>query len=84
MEELGIAVPKTHVLVLLLTELVPHHPTLRSLRRGLLFLTVFAVDPRYPGKSAIKRQAVSALRWADRVRTQARMLLGIRERRRKK
>ena len=34
--------------------------------------------------SSNKRQAVAALRWADRVRTQARTLLGIRERRRKK
>jgi hypothetical protein len=55
MEELGLPVPKTHVLDLLLTALVPHHPTLRSLRRGLLFLSLFAVDTRYPGNSASKR-----------------------------
>jgi hypothetical protein len=84
MEELGLAVPKIHYLVQLLATLLPHHPTLRSLRRGLLFLTVFAVDTRYPGKNASKRQAVAALRWADRVRTPARVLLGIRERRRAK
>ena len=77
MEDLGLPVPKTHYLDLLLTALVPHHPTLRSLRRGLLFLTVFAVDTRYPGSNASKRQAVAALRWADRVRKQARALLGI-------
>src|SRR5712692_8540759 len=55
MEELGLLVPKTHYLALLLTALLPHHPTLRPLRRGLLFLSVFAVDPRYPGKIASKR-----------------------------
>jgi HEPN domain-containing protein len=84
MEELGLPVPKTHVLDLLLTALVPHHPTLQSLRRGLLFLSLFAVDTRYPGKSASKRQAVAALRWADRVRTPARALLGIHKLRRTK
>ena len=84
MEELGLPVPKTHDLDTLLTALVSSYSTLRSLRRGLLFLSDFAVDPRYSGKSASKRQAVAALRWADRVRTPARALLGIRERRRTK
>jgi HEPN domain-containing protein len=81
MEELGLAVPKTHDLDVLLPALVPHHPTLRALRRGLLFLSDFAVDFRYPGSNASKRQAVAALRWSDRVRTAARELLGIHERR---
>jgi hypothetical protein len=76
--------PKTHFLDLLLTALITHHPMLWSLRRGLLFLTVFAVDTRYPGKSASKRQAVAALRWAERVRTRARARLGIRERPRRR
>ena len=80
MEELSLPIPKTHDLDLLLTALVPRHSTLRSLRRGLLFLSDFAVDLRYPGSSATKRQAVAALRWADRVRRPARALLGIRER----
>jgi HEPN domain-containing protein len=84
MEELGLAVPKTHDLDRLLTALMSHHLTLRTLRRGLLFLSDFAVDIRYPGVSASKRQASAALRWVDRVRTQARALLGIRERPRMK
>ena len=46
-------------------------------RRGLLFLSDFAVDTRYPGSNASKRQAVAALRWAERVRTPARALLGM-------
>lgn len=77
MEEVGLAVPKTHYLDVLLTALVPHHPTLRSLRRGLLFLSGFAVDARYPGNNASKRQAIAALRWAERVRRRVRALLGI-------
>jgi HEPN domain-containing protein len=84
MEELGLLVPKTHDLDALLTRLAPHHPALQALRRGMLFLSDFAVDARYPGKWARKRQALAALRWAERVRTQARALLGIRERRRAK
>jgi HEPN domain-containing protein len=84
MEEVGLPVPKTHFLDLLLTALGPHHPTLRSLRRGMLFLSVFAVDTRYPGNSASKRQAVAALRWAGRLRAQVRALMGIRNRPRTK
>jgi HEPN domain-containing protein len=74
LEELGLTIPKTHHLDDLLTRLLPHHS---SLRRGLLFLTNFAVGIRYPGDNATKRQATSALRWGDRVRTVARALLGI-------
>jgi hypothetical protein len=81
MEELGLTVPKIHHLEPLQTALLPHHPTLRPLRRGLLFLTVFAVDARYPGHNATKRQATAAFRWAPRVRVLARTLLGISERR---
>ena len=57
--------------------LLPHHPSLRPQRRGLVFLTRFAVDTRYPGDKATKRDAVSALRWAGRVRDAWRSLLGV-------
>src|SRR5262245_41816253 len=67
MEELGLAVPKIHDLGVLLTTLRPHYPVLRPLRRGMAFLTNFAVPVRYPGFNASKRQAEAALRWADRV-----------------
>jgi HEPN domain-containing protein len=82
MADLGVAIPKTHDLGLLHTLLLPHQSSLRPLRRGMRFLTLFAVDTRYPGENATKRDAVAALRWADRVRTEARSLLGIRTRRR--
>jgi hypothetical protein len=49
----------------------------------LIFLTGFAVETRYPGKNATRRQAEAALRWAGRVRTEARKLLGILSRRRR-
>jgi HEPN domain-containing protein len=77
LEELRIAVAKTHDLDKLLTILQPHHSTLQSLKRGLLFMTDFAVDTRYPDNSTTKRQAIAALRWADKMRTAARLLLGL-------
>lgn len=77
MAEAGLTIPKTHDLGLLLNVVLPHHHPLRPLRRGLIFLTGFAVDTRYPGKNASKRQAEAALRWAKRVRAAACGLLGI-------
>jgi HEPN domain-containing protein len=84
LEELGLTVPRTHLLTNLLNLLLPHYPSLRSLRRGLKFLTRFAIGPRYPGYSASKRQAQAALRWAGQVRDAVRPLLGIRQARKKK
>ena len=77
LEELAIAVAKTHDLDELLDDVRPHHPSLRSLRRGLLYLTDFAVEPRYPGENTSKREAAAALRWAGKVREACRTLLGI-------
>ena len=72
MEELGLAIAKTHDLDLLLPQLLPHHPALKSLRRGATFLSNFAVGTRYPGKSASKRQAEAAARWSGKTRNVAR------------
>src|SRR5438309_3511145 len=68
LEELGLAVPRTHTLKDLLALLVLHYPSLAGFRRGLTFLTRFAVEIRYPGDKASKRQAAAALRWAGKVR----------------
>ena len=78
LEELGRPVPRTHILEHLVVLLVAHHASLRSLRVGAKFLTRFAVATRYPGKNAIKRDAVAALRWAGKVRAAARTLLKMR------
>ncbi len=78
LEELGRTIPKTHILVALLSLLVPHYNSLRSLRRGVDFLTRFAVDTRYPGDTASNRQAASALRWAAEVRDACRKILRLR------
>jgi HEPN domain-containing protein len=73
--ELGQSIHRTHNLDDLLAQLLPYHSSLRSLRRGLIFLTRFAVDTRYPGESASKRQATAALRWAGKVRDACRKLV---------
>jgi HEPN domain-containing protein/predicted nucleotidyltransferase len=77
MQELGITVPRTHELQDLLKELVPHYKSLRRLRPGAKFLSQFAVGPRYPGKTAKRRQAEAALRWCRKIRPAVRKLLGI-------
>lgn len=77
LEELALRVPRTHNLEDLLSLLLPHHPKLKALRRGLIFLTDFAVETRYPGDNANKRQAAAAVRWATKVREVVRPLLGL-------
>jgi HEPN domain-containing protein len=75
--EIGVAVPRTHVLNDLLALLIGHFPSLARWRPQLRFLTRFAVGTRYPGDNAIKRQADSALRSAGKVRSAIRGLLGL-------
>lgn len=76
--ELGLPVPKTHDLGRLRTLLLPHDATLRPFRRGMLFVTTFAVETRYPGENATKRDAAAAVRWAQRIRVEVRKRLGLR------
>jgi HEPN domain-containing protein len=83
LEELDRAVRKSHELERLLTVLQPHYPLLRLQRRGLAFLSNFAIGVRYPGDNATKRQADAALRWAGHVREACRTLLGLRPPRRR-
>src|SRR5260221_11054117 len=78
LDELGQRIPKTHELGDLLDLLRLVYPSLGSVGRGLLFLSDFAVDGRYPGTRAAKRQAIAALRWAGQVRDACRAILGLR------
>jgi len=77
LEENGLKIPKIHDLDELCSLLLPSYQSLRSVRRGLAFLTRFAVEIRYPGDNPNKREAVAALRWTGKVRMEARSLLGI-------
>ena len=83
MEELGLTVPKSHDLLLIPNLLTPHHPRLGTYRRGLQFLTRFAVAARYPGYNTRKRETTAALRWEGEVRDACRAILGIRPPRKK-
>src|SRR4051812_2684751 len=56
LQEVGLAVPRTHDLQDLVDLLVPHDVTLRSLRRSVQALTKYAVEYRYPGMEATLRQ----------------------------
>ena len=77
LQEQAITIPRTHDLKVLLALLLPVQPTLRSLNRGADFLTRFAVETRYPGEGATKRQAVASLRWAEKIRQTVRSQLGL-------
>ena len=83
LEESALPIPKTHNLIGLYTLLHSHQRSLGPTRRGLLYLSDFAVDFRYPGNWASKRQALAALRWAARIRQQCRSLLGLKPPRKK-
>jgi HEPN domain-containing protein len=83
MEELGLPVPKTHTLVVLLASLAAHHRELRPYRRGLVFLTAFARRHSLSRRRRYETAGKIRLRWATKVRASARKLLGIRERKRK-
>ena len=77
MQEWGLEPPRIHDLVKLLSLLLPHDATLRTLRRLLASLSNYAVDYRYPGDSASRKQALAALRHAEHVRNEVRDRLGL-------
>jgi HEPN domain-containing protein len=78
LQEHGLPVERIHDLDKLLNALLPYYPALSAMKRALRVLNDYAVDPRYPGLDPSKRQAASALRWMQKVRTAARDLLGFR------
>jgi hypothetical protein len=61
----------------LLDLLLPHDATLAPRRRSVASLTKYAVEYRYPGMRATTRQMQSALRIAERVRSEGRARLGL-------
>ncbi|MFT3878958.1 MAG: HEPN domain-containing protein [Gemmatales bacterium] len=75
LEENHLPIPKTHNLVKLMELLVSLFPKLKSHRRGLDFLTRFAVETRYPNDFASKRQAIASLRWSIKLRLEIRTIL---------
>src|ERR1700722_3469809 len=68
MQEKGLVVPRTHELADIVDLLLPGDATLARLRRKADSLTRYAVDYRYPGEMASKRQMEAALRQVDQIR----------------
>jgi hypothetical protein len=75
--ERGLPVQKTHDLTVLLDQLLPTDPTLRSLRRGLKGVTRYAVEYRYPGMNTSARQARAAYQKSLLVRQEILKHLGL-------
>jgi HEPN domain-containing protein len=76
-QDLGVAVPKTHNLKDLLKLLIPHDASLAPLQRRSWSLTRYAVDFRYPDFRTSTRQMRAAMRNAERVRVELRKRLGL-------
>jgi len=76
--ESGLPIQKTHDLTILLHQLIPGHPTLRALGRGLKATSRYAVEYRYPGMNTGGRQARAAFRKAVVVQNEIRRRLGLR------
>ena len=75
--ESGIPFPRTHGLSALLALLLPRDPLWQSLDTACQTLTKYAVDVRYPGDDATKRDAQEALKFAATIRREARLALGL-------
>jgi HEPN domain-containing protein len=77
LQEIGLPVRRTHDLLAILDELIPHDGTLKPLRRAARALRRFAVDYRYPGFRATLRQCQASQQHALRIRTEIRARLGL-------
>ncbi len=75
--EAGLPFSKTHNLVILLDQAISVEPLWESFREHLAYLTIFAVDFRYPGDSADKAQALEARKLCRAFRKMARLALGL-------
>lgn len=75
--EAGITFPKTHDLNLLLKLVLPVEPFWEAYRWQLDVLTDYAVEYRYPGETADKHDAKSALKICKQIRALVRESLGL-------
>jgi len=77
LEEAGITFPFTHDLKRLVDLALPVEPLWASLRPAAVALTNYAVEARYPGRSASASEAGELLRQTGRIRELARQSLGL-------
>ena len=77
LQENALVVPRTHDLADIIDLLLPGDATLTRIRRQAGSLTRYAVDYRYPGETANKRQMEAALRQVDQIRLKCRSKLNL-------
>ncbi len=77
LQEWGIAFPKTHDLVFLLSLAVAREPLWQPYSDDMMFLTGFAVLFRYPGYDATPEMAKDAVRRCRTLRNAVRFHLGM-------
>ena len=77
LQEESIPIPKTHDLGKLLDLLLPVYPLWAGLRLALDTLSAYAVDFRYPGDSASRKEAQDAVKLCRSVRETARLSFGL-------
>jgi HEPN domain-containing protein len=77
LEEAGFSFKRTHDLEVLLKLILPVEPTWNVLLADAQFLSDFAVDYRYPGATAVKADAVQAIKSCRRIRKTIRPSLGL-------
>lgn len=78
LEEAAVVFPKTHDLERLLDLVLAVEPMWAALRPGLAALSDFAVDIRYPGRSATSPEVRSLLATTTRARDLIRQSLNLR------
>lgn len=74
--EAGISFPKTHDLEALLDLILPQEPLWEAFRPTLADLTSYAIAFRYPGESATRGMAKTAVSDGTAIRSQIRLALG--------
>lgn len=79
LQEANITFPKTHDLTQLLNLIAPVEPLWEALRPGLNRLNVFAVQFRYPGRSADRAIAKEACHICREIRGIIRTSLGLQD-----
>ncbi len=76
LQEYGRPIARSHNLEALAKPLLSTHPSLKAMAVSLRTLTAFAVETRYPGKSADRTVARDAVDLASSVRVAIRKELG--------
>ena len=77
LDEAGMKIPRTHDLELLLDLAVKLEPMWAALRPAVAAITDYAVEVRYPGRTASSAEAQRLLRAAARIRDLIRERLGL-------